>query len=82
MSKYLPHIVPDVENKKKMFCKLTALSLNPIAVEIERHMKEEVPAIEAGVRRAGGEEGAEAEGKGGETQGTRGDGEGWHLDTY
>ena len=39
MSMYLPYIVPDVENEKKMFCKLTAFSLNPIAAEIERHMK-------------------------------------------
>ena len=39
LGKFLPYIVPDVENETKMFCKLTAFSLNPIATEIERHMQ-------------------------------------------
>ena len=39
LSKFAPYIIPDVENEKKMFCKLTGFSLNPRADEIERHMK-------------------------------------------
>lgn len=38
LTRFLPHIVPNVEDEKKMFCKLTGFTLNPNADEIERHM--------------------------------------------
>jgi hypothetical protein len=38
-SQYLPYIVEDKENPKKLFCKLTKQTLNKIPEEVKKHME-------------------------------------------